>query len=123
LPVYSLVHFFHYPHPLVLLAQAGVQHSSLKMSDFSQLKQKRKANQTRSFVTSDIPGKLTPGKHETDELDKMEVVDSEVSSQGTLSGGPILLDLHSPIPPTLDVRVTEQNGRGIYSKFNRRPGE
>ena len=96
------------------------------MSDFSQLKQKRKENQPRSFFRSDIPGKLTPGKHETDELDKMEVVDSEVSSQGTSSDGPILLglyDRYSSIPPTLDVRVTDQNGRGIYSKFNRRPGE
>ena len=94
------------------------------MSNFSQLKQKRQANQSRSFIASDIPGK--PEKRETDELDKMKVVDSGVSSQGTSSSGPILLDTHgqySPIPPTLDVRVTEENGRGIYSKFNRRPGE
>jgi hypothetical protein len=92
------------------------------MSNFSQLKQKRKANQTRSFIASDIPGK----PRETDELDKMEVVDSEVSSQGTSSGGPIVLDIHgqySAIPPTMDVRATEGNGRGIYSKFNRRPGK
>ena len=92
------------------------------MSDFSQLKQKRKANQTRSFVTSDS-GSGKAGMRETDELDKM---DSEVSSQGTSSTGPTLLDVHgqySAIPPTLDVRVTEGNGRGIYSKFNRRPGE
>lgn len=92
------------------------------MSNFSQLKQKRKANQTRSFIASDIPGK----PRETDELDKIEVVDSEVSSQGTSSSSPILLDIHghySAIPPTLDVRVTEGNGRGIYSKFNRRPGK
>ena len=87
------------------------------MSDFSQLKQQRKAHKARSFVTSGMPVQSEPEKRETDRLDKMEV------SQETSS--PIPLDTHgqySAIPPTLDVRVTGTNGRGVYSKFNRKPG-
>ncbi|KIM40724.1 hypothetical protein M413DRAFT_446114 [Hebeloma cylindrosporum] len=93
------------------------------MSDFAKLKQSRKAHQKRSFVTGDF---REPGKRESDVFDKKSVVDSEVSSQGTSSSRPDLLDIrgqYSAIPPALEVRVTEGNGRGIYTKFNRRPGE
>jgi len=96
-----------------------------KMSDFSQLKQQRKAQKARSFVTNAAPVHGEPEKQETDGPNNMAVVDPGVSSQGR-SSGPIPLDIHgrySAIPPTLSVRVTGKNGRGIYSKFNRTPGE
>jgi SET and MYND domain-containing protein len=104
--------------------------SPLQMSDFSQLKEQRKAqrkaHKARSFVPSGVPVHGKPEMQETGGLNEMEVVDFEVTSQETSSSDPIPLDIqgrYTAIPPTLDVRVTGRNGRGVYSKFNRRPGE
>ena len=57
-----------------------------EMSDFSQLKQQRKANKPRSFVASAVPVHGEPEKQETDGLNNMAVVHPGVSSQETFRG-------------------------------------
>lgn len=105
------------------------------MSDFSGLKKQRKAKDTKSFVASDhVFGIETPtvpdGPEETNEMN----IDSESSrvegSQSTTIGNgtaPLRDEgLYRQIPPSLDVRISTGDtgkGRGIYSKYYRKPGE
>ena len=73
------------------------------MSEFSKLKQQRKAKEAKSY---------TPAVAN----------DADINSS---ESGPILNsdNLYSSLPPVLDVRVDEEKGRGIYSKIYWKPGE
>ena len=76
------------------------------MSEFSKLKQQRKAKEAKSYTSQTFTN--DPDIHST---------------------GPILNsedDLYPSLPPVLDVRVNEEKpetGRGIYSKVHWKPGE
>jgi hypothetical protein len=78
------------------------------MSEFSKLKQQRKAKEAKSYTSS--------SQTFTNDLDIHPT-------------GPILNpddDLYPSLPPALDVRVNEEKpeiGRGIYSKIHLKPGE
>lgn len=84
------------------------------MSEFSKLKQQRKAKEAKSYTSA--------SETFTNDLD--------IHLDRT---GPILNigldaddDLYHSLPPALDVRVNEEKpeiGRGIYSKIHRKPGE
>jgi hypothetical protein len=74
------------------------------MSEFSKLKQQRKAKESKSYASASQEPEIHPT-------------------------GPILNPddgLYPSLPPVLDVRVNEENpefGRGIFSKFHWKPGE
>ena len=77
------------------------------MSEFSKLKQQRKAKEAKSYTSAAQTFTNDPDIHST---------------------GPILNsdDLYPSLPPVLDVRVNEEKpeiGRGIYSKIHWKPGE
>ena len=75
------------------------------MSEFSKLKQQRKAKEAKSYTSAAQTFTKDPDIH---------------------SIGPILNsdDLYTSLPPdVLDVRVNEKTGRGIHSKIHWKPGE
>ena len=84
------------------------------MSEFSKLKQQRKAKEAKSYTSA--------SETFTNDLD--------IHLDRT---GPILNigldaddDLYHSLPPALDVHVNEEKpeiGRGIYSKIHWKPGE
>ncbi|PPQ93755.1 hypothetical protein CVT25_008135 [Psilocybe cyanescens] len=114
------------------------------MSDFSSLKKRRKVKETRSFVaagttsqtgtstgTRDVPLPSKLDHDEEGEPNAMEV-DSDASHEKSRQGNtsaitPLSRDgLYASLPPTLDVRMSTGelgNGRGIYSKYYRKPGD
>ena len=81
---------------------------TLTMSEFSKLKQQRKAKEAKSYTSASQTLTDDPDIHST---------------------GPILNpdhDLYPSLPRVLDVRVNEEKpeiGRGIYSKIHWKPGE
>ena len=78
------------------------------MSEFSKLKQQRRAKEVKSYTSVAQTFANDPDIHPT---------------------GPIRNpddDLYPSLPPVLDVRVNEEKretGRGIYSKIHCKPGE
>ena len=74
------------------------------MSEFSKLKQQRKAKEAKSYTSAAQTFTNDPDIHFT---------------------GPILNsdDLYPSLPPVLDVREKPETGRGIYSKIHLKPGE
>jgi hypothetical protein len=86
------------------------------MSEFSKLKQQRKAKEAKSYTSS------AQTSHET------EGFTNDSNMVPTRTTGPILNSdgLYPSLPSVLDVRVNEkkpETGRGIYSKIHWKPGE
>ena len=83
------------------------------MSEFSKLKQQRKAKEVKSYTSAAHTYHAQP---------------TSTNDPDIHSTGPILNsdDLYPSLPPILDVRVNKEKpeaGRGIYSKIHLKPGE
>ncbi|KAF9475469.1 SET domain-containing protein [Pholiota conissans] len=90
------------------------------MSDFAALKRQRSAKETRSFVSTKIP----PSFSNVDGEDSSSNMDVDQSDQTTAT--PLGLNsngLYASIPPSLEVRESQDKGRGLYSKHARKPGD
>ena len=84
------------------------------MSEFSKLKQQRKAKEAKSYTSA--------SETFTNDLDNHRDRTGPILNIGLDAND----DLYHSLPPALDVRVNEENpeiGRGIYSKIHRKPGE
>lgn len=80
------------------------------MSEFSKLKQQRKAKEAKSY---------TSAYHAQPTF----TIDSDIHSTCPILNS---IDLYPSLPPVLDVRVNEEKpetGRGVYSKIHWKPGE
>ncbi|KDR78759.1 hypothetical protein GALMADRAFT_64592 [Galerina marginata CBS 339.88] len=103
------------------------------MADFSGLKKQRKSKESKSYAVSQsnpAGGSSPPNRYEKDS-GRMPV-DSEGpfhKVEPTVKSVPTPLhvnDLHTALPPSLEIRMSTDeagNGRGIYSKYYRKPGE
>ena len=86
------------------------------MSEFSKLKQQRKAKEAKSYTSS------------THETFTQQGFTNDSNMVPTHTTGPILNSdgLYPSLPSVLDVRVNEkkpETGRGIYSKIHWKPGK
>ncbi|KAF8805220.1 SET domain-containing protein [Phlegmacium glaucopus] len=99
------------------------------MSEFSKLKQQRKAKEAKCYTLKEISTSQTPNEP-SNQLEPRFMNDPDmVPTHTTHTTGPISLNsngLYTAIPSVLDVRVNEgrpENGRGVYSKIHWKPGE
>ena len=82
------------------------------MSEFSKLKQQRKAKEAKSYTSASQTFTNDPDIHPTGPTLNIGMNSND--------------DLYPSLPPALDVRVNEEKpeiGRGIYSKIHWKPGE
>ena len=83
------------------------------MSEFSKLKQQRKAKEAKSYTSASQTFTNDTDIHPT----------SPILNIGGMNADD---DLYPSLPHALDVRVNEEKpeiGRGIYSKIHWKPGE
>ncbi|KAH9477693.1 Histone-lysine N-methyltransferase ASHR1 [Psilocybe cubensis] len=116
------------------------------MSDFSTLKNKRRAKETKSFVTASstsVPAEGAASQSQAhddgatsnspevamqvDSEEKQQAKSHDAASTSAITITPLDCDgLYKSLPPTLEVRMSTGatgNGRGLYSKYYRRPGD
>lgn len=94
------------------------------MSDFGALKRQRATKNAKSFATPPVAS-----YHDTEPLKEAASSDLAVSSdemnleEATKAvGSNASHALYAAVPPTLEIRAGKEKGRGLYSKYTRKPG-